>query len=101
MYPFHSLGAVTPGTPLAEKLQGTGGGALILVGGPDAIPAVLEALGASGGAAPSAPRPTPDAVPSPRGVSATPAATPTRAGTGRVFDRYFSTSRPTPTPTPR
>ena len=90
-----------PGSPLAERLRGTAGAALILVGGSDAIPAVLEALDAAGGAAPSAPRPTPAAVPSPRAVSATPAATPTRAGTGRVFDRYFSTSRATPTPTRR
>jgi hypothetical protein len=90
-----------PGSPLAERLQGTAGAALILVGGSDSIPAVLEALGASGGAAPSAPRPTPAAVPTPRAVPATPAATPTRAGTGRVFDRYFSSRPPTPTPTPR
>jgi hypothetical protein len=89
-----------PGSPLAEKLKGTGGGALILVGGSDAISAVLEGIGASAGAEPTAPRPTPVAVPSSRAVPATPAATPTRTVTGRVFDRYFSSSRPTPTPTP-
>jgi hypothetical protein len=90
-----------PGSPLAERLKGTGGGALILVGGSDAIPAILEGLGASAGAEPTAPRPTPVALPSSRAVPATPAATPTRAATGRVFDRYFSSLRATPTPTPR
>ena len=90
-----------PGSPLAERLKGTSGGALILVGGSDAIPAVLEGIGASTGAEPPAPRPTPVAVSSSRAVPATPAATPTRAATGRVFDRYFSSSRATPTPTPQ
>ena len=90
-----------PDSPLVERLKGTGGGALILVGESDAIPAVLEGLGPSAGALPPAPRPTPAAVPSSRAVPATPAATPTRAATGRVFDRYFSSSRATPTPTPR
>jgi len=89
-----------PGSPLAERLRGTAGGALILVGGSDAIPAVLEAIGASAGAESPAPRPTPAAAASPRAISATPAATPTR-GAGRVFDRYFSSSPATPTPTPR
>jgi hypothetical protein len=89
-----------PGSPLAERLRGTAGGALILVGGFDAIPAVLEAIGASAGAESPAPRPTPSTVASPRAISATPAAIPTR-GTGRVFDRYFSSSPATPTPTPR
>jgi hypothetical protein len=86
-------------SPLVERLKGTGGGALILVGGSDAIPAVLDGIGASAGAESPAPRPTPVAVSSSRAVPAPPAATPTRAATGRVFDRYFSPSRPTPTPT--
>jgi hypothetical protein len=84
-----------PGSRLAERLPGGGGGALILVGGPDAIPAALEGIGGAVGSAPAAVSPPPTAT-------ASPASTPTpRAATGRVFDRYFSGSRPTPTPTPR
>ena len=90
-----------PGSPLAEKLRGTAGSALILVGGSDAIPAVLEAIGASAGAELPEPRPAPAAAPPARAVSATPAATPTRAATGRVFERYFSSAPATPTPSPR
>ena len=87
-----------PGSRLAERLAGTEGGALVLVGGPDAIPAVLEGIGAAaGGAAPAAP-PPPTAEPPSRAASPTPASTPTRGPAGRVFDRYFSGSRPTPTP---
>ena len=89
-----------PGSALAGKLRGTGGGALVLVGDSDAIPAALEGIGASPDAAPPAPRSAPAAGSPSRGAPATPTATPTRPGTGRVFDRYFS-SRPTPTPTPR
>ena len=92
-----------PGSPLAERLKGAGVGALILVGGSDAIPAVLEAIGVGRGTGSeaSAPRPTPVAVPSSRTAPTAPVATPTRASTGRVFDRYFSSRPPTPTPTPR
>jgi hypothetical protein len=90
-----------PGSPLAERLKGAGGGALILVGRSDSIPAVLAAVGETGAGEPPAPRPSPAAVASPRAVAEAPAATPTGTPSGRVFDRYFSSSRPTPTPTPR
>lgn len=90
------------GSRLAERLRGAGGGALILVGGPDAIPAALEGIGGVVGSAPAAVPPPPAAVSPPPTPTSTPASTPTpRAAAGRVFDRYFSGSRPTPTPTPR
>ena len=88
-------------SPLAGRLRATGGVALILVGGSDAIPAVLEAISGAGGSERPAPRPTPAAAPSTCAATAAPASTPTRAATGRVFDRYFSSRPPTPTPTPR
>lgn len=90
-----------PGSPLAERLKGAEGAALILVGSSDAIPALLEAIGSGARAEPPAQRPAPVTAPSPRAAPATPPATPTRAVTGRVFDRYFSSRPPTPTPTPR
>ena len=92
-----------PGSRLAERLPGAGGGALILLGGPDAIPAALEGIGAAvGGASATLPPSPPSVVSPPPTASATPAFTPTsRATAGRVFDRYFSGSRPTPTPRPR
>jgi hypothetical protein len=95
-----------PGSPIAERLRGAAGGALILLGGSEAIAAVLEGLDRTTEDERAAPRPTAVAEPPPRAapptpaVPPTPAATPTRAGTGRVFDRYFSASRPTPTPSP-
>jgi len=89
------------GSRLAERLPGAGGGALILLGGPDTIPAALEGIGGAGSAS-TATLPPPTAVSPPPSATATPASTPTpRAPTGRVFERYFSGSRPTPTPTPR
>jgi hypothetical protein len=90
-----------PGSRLAETLRSAEGAALILLGSSDAIPAVLEALGSAGPVSPPAPRPTVVAVsPAPPApLAPPPAATPTRAATGRVFERYFS-SRPIPTPTP-
>ena len=65
-----------PGSPLAENLRGTAGSALILVGGSDAIPAVLEANGASAGAEPPPPPARSRRRPPARAVSAPPAATP-------------------------
>ncbi len=91
-----------PDSRFAERLKATEGGALLLLGGLDAIPAVLEGIGAlGGGAAPTPAPPTSSAVPPTRTVTARPASTPTRDSTGRVFNRYFSASRATPTPTPR
>ena len=87
-----------PGSRLADRLPGAEGGALVVVGGPEAIPAVLEGIGAAPTVAASAPPPPPTAVLPTRAASPTPASTPTRGPTGRVFDRYFSGSRPTPTP---
>jgi hypothetical protein len=92
---------IPPGSALIERLKGTGGGALILVGRSDSIPAVLEAVGEARPAEAQTQRPSPAAVASPRAVPAAPAATPTMTPSGRVFDRYFSSSQPTPTPTPR
>jgi hypothetical protein len=89
-----------PGSPVGDRLKGMGGGALLLVGGPEAIAPVLEGIARSPGAEPPAPRPAPVAAPTPRPAPATPAATPKRPAGGRVFDRYFSSSRTTPTPTP-
>jgi hypothetical protein len=101
------------GSPLAEKLrEGGSGGALILLGGSESIAPLLDALAESGspragipaasetaaaGPAPAtnfSPPAAAAAVESPQARTATPVAT-------RVFDRYFSSSRPTPTPTPR
>ncbi|HEX9149980.1 MAG TPA: hypothetical protein VF958_12530 [Thermoanaerobaculia bacterium] len=109
------------GSRLAEKLrEGGSGGALILLGGSESIAPLLDAFGESGsaranasstsevpvaGPAPTAIPPTPAAsghtATSPAAAAENPPArTPTPA-TARVFDRYFSSSRPTPTPTPR
>lgn len=96
-----------PGSPLAERIRDEGsGGALIFLGRSESIAALLDALGGAGGprsaAAPaSAPAvrataavPPPATSPEVRTVrTATPAAS--------VFDRYFSSSQSTPTPTPR
>ena len=91
-----------PDSLVAERLKAAEGGALLLLGGSDAVPAVLEGIGAAGGGTPPAPAPpTSSAVAPTRGVTARPTSTPTRGATGRIFDRYFSASPATPTPTPR
>jgi hypothetical protein len=95
------------GSPIAERVRGEGSGnALILVGGVDSIGAVLAALGSRVSAqtirAPESPVPaesTPTPRPSPS--AARPSTTPTPGAAGRVFDRYFSSSPPTPTSSPR
>ena len=101
------------GSPLAEKLrEGGSGGALILLGGSESIGPLLDALGGSAPPGPvtpaaaesEAPRAAPTArassAPVPVAAESAPAKTATPAA-GRVFDRYFSSSRPTPSPTPR
>ena len=91
-----------PDSRLAERLKAAEGGALLLLGGTDTVPAVLEGIGAAvGGTATTAAPPTPSALPPTRAVTARPTSTPSRGATGRIFDRYFSASPATPTPTPR
>jgi hypothetical protein len=89
-----------PGSAVGDRLRGTSGGALLFVGGPDSITAVLEGIAGSPSAEPPPPRAATLAAPTPRPTPAPPAATPTRPPSGRVFDRYFSSSQTTPTPTP-
>jgi hypothetical protein len=89
-----------PGSSAGDRLKATSGGALLFVGGPDSIAAVLEGIAGSPGAEAPPPRSSTPAAPTPRPTPETPAATPTRPPSGRVFDRYFSPSRATPTPTP-
>lgn len=92
-----------PGSSVGDRLKGTSGGALLFVGGPDSIAAVLEGIAGSPSAEPAPPRAVPVAAPTPRPAPASPAppaSTPTRTPSGRVFDRYFSSSQTTPTPTP-
>ena len=90
-----------PGSAVGDRLKGMGGGALLFVGGPDAIAAVLDGIAGSPAATAGRGRdPAAATVPTPRPTSAPPAATPTRPPSGRVFDRYFSSSQTTPTPTP-
>ncbi|HSD72713.1 MAG TPA: hypothetical protein VLE54_07975, partial [Thermoanaerobaculia bacterium] len=97
------------GSRLADRLRGEGfGGALIFLGASDSIAALLDALGGAAATRPAAPvtaaataaRPTPNIPSSATPSEARPAGTATPAG-ARVFDRYFSSSRPTPSPTPR
>jgi hypothetical protein len=93
-----------PGSDVGDRLKGTSGGALLFVGGPDSIAAVLEGIAGSPSAEPPPPRAVTAAAPTPRPAPSSPAypaATPTRRPSGRVFDRYFSSSQTTPTPTPR
>lgn len=83
-------------SPLARRLKGgESRGALILVGGPEAVRALTgvesPAASSSPGEAPRA-APPPPAPPSPREASPTPA--------GGAVSRYFSAPRPTPTPKP-
>lgn len=94
------------GSRLADRLRGEGsGGALIFLGGSDSIAALLDALGGAAATRPAAPvtaaaaRPTPNIPSSATPSEASPAGTATPAA-ARVFDRYFSSSRPTPSPTP-
>ena len=96
-----------PGSALADKVRGEGsGGALILLGGGDSIAALLDALDGTASTRLAAPvatavvRPTLTVPPSTVPAEAPPARTATPAA-ARVFDRYFSSSRPTPSPTPR
>jgi hypothetical protein len=96
-----------PGSALADKVRGEGsGGALILLGGSDSIAALLDALDGTAATRPAAPvatavaRPNPTVPPSTAPTEAPPARTATPPAS-RVFDRYFSSSRPTPSPTPR
>jgi hypothetical protein len=96
------------GSPIAERVRGEGSGnALILVGGVDSIAAVLAALGAPAPAdatrAHGSPAPAETSPAPPRSTpsAARPSMTPTPGSAGRVFDRYFSSSPPTPTPSPR
>jgi hypothetical protein len=103
------------GSPLAEKLrEGGSGGALILLGGSDSIGPLLDALGGSGSTGSAVPAAIPPTTsrPTPAVAISTPVSAPTVAEeappaktatpvAGRVFDRYFSSSRPTPSPTPR
>lgn len=93
------------GSALAERVRAEGsGGALILLGGSDSIGALLEALDGLSAPGPAAaegaesvrPTPVPPAAPAETPPARRP--TPTAA---RVFDRYFSSSQPTPSPTPR
>ena len=103
------------GSPLAEKLrEGGSGGALILLGGSESIGPLLDALGGGGSTGPGVPaateatssRPAPAVsistpVPAPALAEEAPRAKTATPVAGRVFDRYFSSSRPTPSPTPR
>jgi hypothetical protein len=89
-----------PGSAVGDRLKGTSGGALLFLGGPDSITAVLAGIAGSLGAEPPPPRPATLAAPTPTPTPAPPPATPTRPPSGRVFDRYFSSSQTTPTPTP-
>jgi hypothetical protein len=95
-----------PGSPLADRLREEGsGGALIFLGGSDSIAALLDALGGAAASRPAAPVATAAARPTPTVPSSTTPSEAPRAGTAtpaaaRVFDRYFSSSRPTPSPTP-
>ena len=101
------------GSPLAEKLrEGGSEGALILLGGSESIAPLLDALAGSGSPRAAIPAagetvaagPAPTASPSPPAAAAAVESPPARTATpvaARVFDRYFSSSRPTPTPTPR
>jgi hypothetical protein len=96
------------GSPMADRVRGeSSGNALVLVGGTDSIAGILVALGAAPPAevAPERGSPAPaETTPTPRrptpAIARSPA-TPTPGGAGSVFDRYFSSSPPTPTPSPR
>lgn len=100
-------------SPLAERVrEGGSGGALILLGGSESIAPLLDALAGSSSPRAAIPPasetaaagPVPTASPSSPSAAAAVESPPARTATpvvARVFDRYFSSSLPTPTPTPR
>jgi hypothetical protein len=89
---------------LVSRLKADGKGAIVLIGGPEAIAPLLATLPKSrpgdAAARPATSAPTPVSSPSPTPTSGpSRAVAPAPSPSAGTFDRYFS--GPTPTPTPR